>query len=120
MAKDKRGDIEAGFVAQARFKTTHGPTAGFSRRNGDRREAQRRVAVEDLMSIMDEAAQRRMAGCDGAASQTSREELEYPPLNVLNFVAPLSKLCELYVAPNRRGCSPAYWYQLTHPLVFLV
>ena len=77
MAKDKRGDIEAGFVAQqARFKTTHGPTAGFSRRNGDRREAQRRVAVEDLMSIMDEAAQRRMAGCDGAASQTSREELE--------------------------------------------
>ena len=77
MAKDKRrGDIEAGFVAQARFKTTHGPTAGFSRRNGARREAQRRVAVEDLMSIMDEAAQRRMAGCDGAASQTSREELE--------------------------------------------
>ena len=34
------------------------------------------MAVEDLMSIMDEAAQRRMAGCDGAASQTSREELE--------------------------------------------
>ena len=75
MAKDKRGDIEAGFAAQARFRTTHGPTAGF-RRNNDRREAQRRVAVEDLMSIMDEAAQRRMAGCDGAASQTSREELE--------------------------------------------
>ena len=32
--------------------------------------------MEDLMSIMDEAAQRRMVGCDGAASQTSREELE--------------------------------------------
>ena len=75
VAKDTRGDIEAGFVAQARFKTTHRPTAGF-RRNGDRREAQRRVAVQDLMSIMDEAAQRRMAGCDGAGSQTSREELE--------------------------------------------
>ena len=38
VAKDTRGDIEAGFVAQARFRTTHRPTAGF-RRNGDRREA---------------------------------------------------------------------------------
>ena len=73
MAKDTRGDIEAGFVAQARFRATHRPTLGF-RRNGDRREAQRRVAADDLMSIMDEEALRRMAGCEGAASQMSRED----------------------------------------------
>ena len=73
VAKDTRGDIEAGFVAQARFRVTHRPTSGF-RRNGDRREAQRRVAVDDLISIMDEEALRRMAGCEGAASQMSRED----------------------------------------------
>ena len=73
VAKDTRGDIEAGFVAQARFRATHRPTSGF-RRNGDRHEAQRRVAVDDLMSIMDEEALRRMAGCEGAASQMLRED----------------------------------------------
>ena len=74
VAKDTRGDIEAGFVAQARFRATHRPTSGF-RRNGDRREAPRRVAVDDLlMSIMDEEALRRMAGCEGTASQMSRED----------------------------------------------
>ena len=75
VARDTQGDVEAGFIAQARFRTSHRPTAGF-RRNGDRREALRRAAVEDLMSIMDETAQRRMAGCSGGPSQLSGEDLE--------------------------------------------
>ena len=38
--------------------------------------AARRNGARRCMSIMDEEAQRRMAGCGGAESQASREELE--------------------------------------------
>ena len=75
VARDTQGDVEAGFIAQARFRMNHRPSAGFLR-NGDRRAALRRAAVEDLMTVMDEAAQRRMVGCSGGAAQLSGEEFQ--------------------------------------------